>query len=126
MTSAAATIEVYTDGENVPDAWRAIQAAWRRTWQHTYEGDLGGITFAEPRSLNDPAVIHRLPAASRESVDVRNPDLLFVAQPHAIQLGGIELTAHSPDGSNIEKRYPFAWVARRHGLSALVATPYQK
>jgi hypothetical protein len=59
-------------------------------------------------------------------VSVRNPDVYFAEATRAVELGGVEITVHSPDGANVEKRYPFVWVARREGINAFVACPYSK
>lgn len=116
----------FTDGHNVPDAWVEIVDAWTKCWDAHYRSNVGSISFLTPENLKDDRILRRLPPRSRGAVEIRNPDLLFVADSGAFELGGVEITTHSPDGSNIEKRYPFAWAARRVGLAAVVATPYQK
>jgi hypothetical protein len=123
-------VATYTDGGNVPDAWREIAHAWNETWTGQYQA-LGELTFSHFIDLKDPMGAATLPLRSRAAAAIRNPDLLFLVGgcanlPAPVELGGIEITTHAPDGSNIEKRYPFLWAARRSGLSAMVATPYQK
>jgi hypothetical protein len=123
-------VVTYTDGRNPPDAWRAITRAWTQTWTRQYQA-LGDLKFSHFVDLKDPVGAASLPPRSLAAARIRNPDLMFLvdggaAAPAPIELGGIEITTHAPDGSNIEKRYPFLWAARRSGLSAIVATPYQK
>lgn len=67
-----------------------------------------------------------LPAGLLRIERIRNPDVFFVEATRGIELGGIEITSHSPDGSNIEKRYPFLWAAPGSKANAFVATPYLK
>lgn len=131
-TKGSQMLEVvtYTDGGNVPDAWHEIAHAWSETWRSQYQA-LGGLTFNEFVDVKDPVGAASLPLRSLAATAIRNPDLLFVVGgcstlPIPVELGGIEITTHAPDGSNIEKRYPFLWAARRSELSAIVATPYQK
>jgi hypothetical protein len=124
------SVTTFTDGGNVPDAWDEIVAAWQHVWDADY-GQLGSLAFEESVDLKSSAGAAKLPNRSRKAAEVRNPDLLFVVDGLSggsaqLELGGVEITAHAPDGSNIEKRYPFLWAARRAGLSAIVATPYQK
>jgi hypothetical protein len=115
----------FTDGPLPGPQWLEIKRGWEKCWDDNY-GSLGDLEFLESRNLKEKEVFAALPARSREAVGVRNPDLLFVASPGEIELGGLDLTVHSPDGSNIEKRYPFLWAARRKGLLGMVLTPYQK
>ncbi len=119
-------VQVYTDGSNTPHQWDPIRRSWVEVWASLYQRTLGRLAFVAPANLKDPMVLQALPRRSRRAVDVRNPDLLFVCPSLNLELGGIEITAHSPDGSNIEKRYPFAWAARREQLWAIIATPYEK
>jgi len=48
-----------------------------------------------------------------------------LATPY-VELGGVEITDHSPDGSNADKRYPYLWASRQHLLDAFIVCPYQK
>src|SRR5262245_4106636 len=43
-----------------------------------------------------------VPPLLRQISGVRNPDLYFATNDHKTELGGIEITLHSPDGSNVE------------------------
>jgi hypothetical protein len=67
-----------------------------------------------------------LPSRLKKIAVIRNPDVYFVEESTGVELGGIEFTAHSPDGSNAEKRYPFLWIARREGVHAFIASLYSK
>lgn len=118
-------ILTYSDGELIPPHWVEIKQGWEAAWNDNYRS-IGALDFPAHRNLKESAVLEGLPRTSRDAVGVRNPDLLFVAEPGTLELGGVEITSHSPDGSNIEKRYPFLWAGRRNGLFALVLTPYQK
>jgi hypothetical protein len=119
------TVSIYTDGPLLGVEWSQIRQGWEDAWAQGYSS-LGPLAFGEPRNLKDPTVFASLPPASQAAAEVRNPDLLFVAAEGSVELGGLEVTDHSPDGSNIEKRYPFLWAARRSRLFAAVLTPYQK
>ena len=121
----AIEILTFTDGPLLAPHWLEIRRGWEDCWEREY-GALGELGFSAARNVKEREVAEGLPVRSREAAGVRNPDLLFVASPGSIELGGLEITAHSPDGSNIEKRYPFLWAARRRGLAAMVLTPYQK
>lgn len=115
-------IETYVDGGNQGIGKRDIEKAFLVTWKDKYQGQYGSVVFLPPIDLKRASSGHeRLDRAA----DVRNPDIFFWGRRLGPLLG-VEITTHSPDGSNIEKRYPFLWAARREGLSAIVATPYLK
>lgn len=118
-------ILTYSDGEFIPPHLVEVKQGWEEAWNQSYRS-IGALDFSKHFNLKESVFSESLPPASRDAVGVRNPDLLFVAEPGTLELGGLEITSHSPDGSNIEKRYPFLWAGRRNGLFALVLTPYQK
>jgi hypothetical protein len=114
-------IQVFTDGANQHVELAYIRSAFDVEWRRNY-AHLPDVQFMTAIDLKRYASGY--PELDR-AADVRNPDLFFWLAGSGPLLG-VEITAHSPDGSNIEKRYPFLWAARREGLSAFVATPYLK
>lgn len=118
-------ITIFVDGDANPVGLDQIVKSWQDAWAENY-ADLGPLNFGSPINLKLIANRQNLPEALDEIERVRNPDIYFVDAKTRNALGGVEITTHSPDGSNIEKRYPFLWVSRRVGADAFVATPYQK
>jgi hypothetical protein len=115
-------IEVYVDGANQSVGKSEIEKSFQASWHLNYESTYGSVVFKSPLDLKtSPSGHPRLDAAA----DVRNPDLFYWSTVFGPLLG-VEITTHSPDGSNIEKRYPFLWASRREGITAFVATPYLK
>jgi hypothetical protein len=128
MNEAGVEIIVFQDGENVSPEREAIDAAIKKTWTAYYSSvcplriELGSENL---KKQSDAAVA--LPKL-REIYVIRNPDIYFVARKGDVtaELGGVEITTHSPDGSNVDKRYPFLWAAGQWSVHAFVATPYMK
>ncbi len=118
------SIQSYTDGPT-PGCYREILASWRATWDAHYTS-YAELEFLSP--INIKLVENRdgLPEALKYIERIRNPDLYFFEKSKKVELGGLEITDHSPDGSNIEKRYPFLWASRRQGINAFTVTRYLK
>ena len=117
-------IKTFLDGEDA-SLLPAIRQGWAQTWQKFY-GSVVGLRFETPVNLKTAGGLAALPAHYKPVAGVRNPDLFFYESTKSIDLGGVEVTTHSPDGSNADKRYPYLWASRRAGLTALIACPYQK
>ncbi|WP_419210339.1 hypothetical protein ABRP32_01090 [Providencia manganoxydans] len=119
-------IDIFTDGEE-SHFLDDIVLPWLERWKHDYSF-LGEIKFNTPVNVKTRHGFFMLTPMLRQAFEIRNPDLFFVANinGNAVPLGGIEITAHSPDGSNVEKRYPFLWAGRKYGFSAFIVSPYMK
>src|SRR4051812_29479905 len=119
------TVEVYADGAEPHEAWNSIRDAWAAEWARSH-AVLGNLHFAGNRDLKATEVRAVLPPRLSFISDIRNPDLFFTVREHRLELGGLEFSTHSPDGSNIDKRYPLLWSARRYGVHGFLLTPYSK
>lgn len=119
---AVIEVQTYVDGANQDVGKSEIERAFLDGWRRHYESEYGPLVLEPPKDLKKTTSGY---AALDRASDVRNPDLFYWVKDHGPLLG-VEITTHSPDGSNIEKRYPFLWAARREGLTAFVATPYLK
>lgn len=117
-------VQTYSDGP-APLGLRDIQMSWEATWRKHYHCNVP-LQFRPPINIKNAANRTTLPDGLRYIEKVRNPDLYFFERTKCIELGGVEITDHSPDGSNIEKRYPYLWASRRRRLSAFVASRYLK
>jgi hypothetical protein len=119
-------IDVFIDGEETPFL-DDIKALWINRWAKNYSS-LGTLCFNSPVNVKGQAGIAGLPPNLTQAFEIRNPDIFFTARlgGEKIALGGIEITVHSPDGSNVEKRYPFIWAGRKHDFTAFVVSPYMK
>lgn len=115
-------IEVYLDGPDAPHGFETLVETWTEVWAQRY-GDLRKIGFRDPVDLKGGG---SLPGGVAGIALIRNPDVFFRLESTGELLGGVEVTTHSPDGSNIEKRYPYLWASRELSIPAFVATPYQK
>ncbi|MDT7543613.1 MAG: hypothetical protein QOE33_3517 [Acidobacteriota bacterium] len=119
-------IVVYQDGDNETDELNIIRDAWGKTWAKVYN-KYASISF-DHNIVNvkaeSPSIA--LPTKLKVIAAIRNPDIYFYESTNKIELGGVEITTHSPDGSNIEKRYPYIWISRKLGVNAFIATPYSK
>lgn len=118
-------ISVYQDGGNQPEGLSEMIAAWQRVWMKEY-GQHATLRFTGTVNVKELAAQSDLPVKLKKIAAIRNPDVYFVEKSLSIELGGVEITTHSPDGSNVEKRYPYLWASRRGGVSGFVACPYQK
>jgi hypothetical protein len=118
------TVKVFSDGEE-PPILAEVVAAWHQTWASTYASH-AALEIGAPANLKASENRVGLPEGLIRIERIRNPDVFFVESSQGIELGGIEITSHSPDGSNIEKRYPFLWAAPGSRTNAFVATPYLK
>lgn len=117
-------IQIYCDGDE-PLALSKVTEELLSTWDSMY-GKYGSLEFLPIKNLKQNInTLDLLPHLKRIE-RIRNPDIFFTEVTQGIELGGIEITTHSPDGSNIEKRYPFLWVSGRTKSNAFVATPYLK
>jgi hypothetical protein len=119
-------INVFVDGEET-HFLDDIKKLWAARWSKKYSS-LGTILFNDPVNIKEHVGIAALPPSLKQAFEIRNPDLFFVARigPKTTPLGGIEITVHSPDGSNVEKRYPFIWAGRKYDFTAFVVSPYMK
>ncbi|WP_225182236.1 hypothetical protein [Pectobacterium aroidearum] len=119
-------IDIFTDGEE-SHFLDEIVLHWLEQWKQDYSF-LGDIIFNAPVNVKTQLGFFALTPMLRQAFEIRNPDLFFVANfgGNTIPLGGIEITAHSPDGSNVEKRYPFLWAGRKYGFNAFIVSPYMK
>ena len=118
-------IQVYTDGEDCPVGYEQIIAEWNVKWNHYY-AHIGTLEFLEPKNLKHQINVVELPENAAKIVDIRNPDLLFILCGTQQCIGGVEITTHSPDGSNAEKRYPYLWASNKLQVNGFIACPYQK
>jgi hypothetical protein len=119
-------VDVYVDGEETPFL-DEIKSKWLELWAAKY-ASLGELEFGNSVNVKEQAGVASLPASLKDAFEIRNPDIFFAARLNGkiTPLGGIEITVHSPDGSNVEKRYPFIWAGRKHGFTAFVVCPYMK
>lgn len=115
----------YLDGSNEPEGFREVIAAFEKTWLSKY-GAAGTLRFPSPVNVKQAEERHSLPPDLRRIAGIRNPDFFFYVPRFNAELGGVEITGHSPDGSNVEKRYPFLWASRRGGTDAFIASYYLK
>lgn len=122
--STGLTVDVYCDGGEPPPLPDII-AAWTAAWSRHYEQS-ARLTVRDPINLKIAENRSLIPAGLTRIERIRNPDVFFVESSKCAELGGIEITDHSPDGSNIEKRYPFLWAAPGSRVNAFVATRYLK
>ena len=118
------SIRPYFDGPE-PFGFQAILQSWTESWSRHYSQD-ATLTFLSPINLKQAQNRADLPSGLKILERIRNPDLFFSEESRGIELGGIEITDHSPDGSNIEKRYPFLWASRRGKISAFAVSRYLK
>lgn len=120
--SAISYIERFSDGANEHPGESDILHYFHSRWDKKYRDRLGEVAFLPHVDLKRQTSGHPdLDAAAR----VRNPDLFYWLRDKGPLLG-LEITTHSPDGSNIDKRYPFLWASRSRGFHAFVLTPYAK
>jgi hypothetical protein len=119
-------IRPYVDG-NEPDCLEQIKDFFIIRWSELYKS-IGVISFLPCVNVKEKSGFEQLPDELKQAFLIRNPDVFFVAEVNGriLILGGIEITVHSPDGSNVEKRYPFIWCGRRFGFNAFIACPYMK
>ena len=115
----------YLDGGNEPDGYREVVSAFLSTWSANY-GTAGAPRFVSPVNVKQGDERSNLPPELARIAGVRNPDFFFYVPQWNIELGGVEITGHSPDGSNVEKRYPFLWTSRQGPTDAFVASFYLK
>ena len=120
------TVQVFVDGDESGFLHTIIEK-WQERWASNYF-NLGILAFAEPVNVKALAGLGQLPIKTQKAFLIRNPDIFFVATVNGreIVLGGVEITVHSPDGSNVEKRYPFIWSGRQFGFSAFIVSPFMK
>jgi hypothetical protein len=119
------TIQIFRDGENQPIGLNEITEGWFSTWNQFYH-EFGTITFEQGPNLKEEHEEGVVPDKLKNIAFIRNPDLSFVIKDTQVVLGGVEITVHSPDGSNAEKRYPFLWASGQVGTNGLILCPYQK
>lgn len=119
-------VQIFVDGYE-SDFLDEIKHQWQARWAANYS-KLGLLAFDDPINVKERSGLSKLPPRIQEAFLIRNPDIFFVASVVGteIVLGGIEITVHSPDGSNVEKRYPFIWSGRQFGFSAFIVCPYMK
>lgn len=119
-------LDIFIDGEETPFL-DDIKRLWINRWAKNYSS-LGTLRFNTPVNVKEQSGIAALPSKLTQAFEIRNPDVFFSARlgGKATPLGGIEITVHSPDGSNVEKRYPFIWAGRKYDFTAFVVSPYMK
>lgn len=119
-------IDIFVDGEET-HLLEDFKQSWLDTWAKNY-ASLGNIYFNSPVNVKEQTGFNSLPDHLKSAFEIRNPDIFFVANINdkRVTLGGVEITVHSPDGSNVEKRYPFIWAGRKYGFTAFVVCPYMK
>lgn len=119
-------IRVFVDGDE-SNFLHEIEQEWQSRWVAAYS-NIGSLAFDNPINVKELSGLSKLPQKIQEAFLIRNPDIFFVASigGREIVLGGVEITVHSPDGSNVEKRYPFIWSGRQFGFSAFIVCPYMK
>lgn len=118
-------INIYQDGENESEGLGEIIKSWAEVWETEYCSH-AQLQFSETKNVKLLSVHSNLPPKLSKIAVIRNPDIYFVETNSGIELGGVEITTHSPDGSNVEKRYPYLWISRRQQVSGFVACPYSK
>ena len=112
----------FCDGDE-PEVLKNISREMSMHWEKNYKTE---IIFKESINIKQLKNKKLLPEKLKKIEEIRNPDIYFFEENNKIELGGIEITTHSPDGSNIEKRYPFLYAAGLYKTNAFVATPYLK
>lgn len=123
--TSAFDIVSYLDGDNEPEGYRAVVKAFEDVWTSNY-GNAGTPRFVPPVNVKQGSERVTLPTELARIASIRNPDFFFAVPKWNIELGGVEITGHSPDGSNVEKRYPFLWASRRGSTDAFIASFYLK
>lgn len=118
-------VSIYQDGENDPVGLDDVVKSWLQVWNDKYKA-YAELEFRKGSNLKVNTSVAVLPEITKKIISVRNPDIYFVEASRQLELGGIEITVHSPDGSNVEKRYPYLWASRKYGINAFVACPYSK
>lgn len=119
-------ITIFVDGD-IPPFIEGIKDWWISEWSSNYLG-LGDVLFDRILDVKQKDGFSNLPDELKPAFNVRNPDVFFVAHLNGkhFNLGGIEITTHSPDGSNVEKRYPFIWSGRKYRFNSFIVCPYMK
>ena len=119
-------ITTFVDGD-VPIFLNNIINWWSSEWGNRFY-ELGNLTFERTLDVKKKDGFDSLPSHLKSAFLVRNPDIFFVAKvgDQDVVLGGVEITTHSPDGSNVEKRYPFVWSGRKYGFNSFIVCPYMK
>jgi hypothetical protein len=103
------TIQIFSDGENQQtEGLEEIIKGWSSEWNQQYS-EYGAVNFETGPNLKEKHDQGIIPNKLKNIAFIRNPDLFFVVKDSQKVLGGIEITVHSPDGSNVEKRYPYLW-----------------
>lgn len=118
-------INIYQDGENEPIGMDEIVTSWSSHWDMHYKQH-GNLVFYSDLNIKKAGVIAEAPEKLQNIAIIRNPDISFVLEETGKLLGGIEITTHSPDGSNVEKRYPFLWASNKQKCHGFIVCPYQK
>ncbi|WP_368231491.1 hypothetical protein [Aeromonas sp. s3] len=119
-------IDIFVDGEETYHL-EDFRQFWVNIWGQKYL-NLGPIRFNNPVNVKEKSGFDSLPQDLKVAFEIRNPDIFFVASigNNKVALGSIEITVHSPDGSNVEKRYPCIWAGRKIGFTSFVVCPYMK
>lgn len=119
-------VSVFTDGENRSILQDKIEQAAIDEWNSCYALILGEITFLPAVNMKIASNINVLGKDIQYLMNIRNPDLLYVLKSTSQIIGGIEITDHSPDGSNADKRYPFLWASKRVKAHGFIVCPHSK
>ena len=115
----------WIDGESLSGLARALQNHMARAWRR-HEPEAPPLTFTGARNLKSSRDLEHASPTLQAVAWIRNPDVFFELVDPRVDLGGVEITSHSPDGSNADKRYPYLWASRQHELDAFVVCPYRK
>jgi len=119
-------VQTYTDGDNITPLDILIKESWIREWKRYYEVDLGCMSFSNPINLKISNNTENLGKDIKFIIDIRNPDLLYCLDNTNEIISGVEITDHSPDGSNADKRYPFLWASKQVNAHGFIICPYCK
>ena len=118
-------ILIYKDGADDPTGLNEIVKAWKECWEKHYSA-VESLEFSEPKNCKHQNNISDLPEEVTNIFEIRNPDIFFICETNLTPLGGVEITVHSPDGSNAEKRYPYIWASNVNRISGIIICPYSK
>ena len=118
-------ILIYKDGADDPTGLNEIVKAWKECWEKHYSA-VEGLEFSKPKNCKHQNNISDLPEEVTNIFKIRNPDIFFICETNLTPLGGVEITVHSPDGSNAEKRYPYIWASNVNRISGIIICPYSK
>lgn len=118
-------ITTWHDGDNDCPSTRCLQRSIQFHWANEFPG-APPLVFSGVKNLKLAEDLASASKALKAIAYIRNPDVFFQLEEPYVEIGGVEITVHSPDGSNADKRYPYLWASRQHLLDAFIVCPYQK